>query len=166
MSRLSSSSSVYRYVCLYIFPKQRRNASFYIYRNSQVSDQMLADVGSSTYMYRHKHMYVAINLVLARIQVQEHTHTHAQNSFRYGVYGVASPLRALQRQRQKQKYQSRLEQSILGQQDTPWASARGSLSFSLLLLLALTLFFLFTFFFPPACFPSCSISLFCILSPH
>ena len=59
------------------------------------------------------HTYICIILlVLGRIELQEHE--QEPNSVRYGVYGVASPLRALQRQRQKQKYQSRLEQSILG----------------------------------------------------
>ncbi len=56
------------------------------------------------------YLNIPIKLVLRKIEIQDHT--HAQNS--ETVYGVASPLRALQRQRQKQKYQSRLEQSILG----------------------------------------------------
>lgn len=58
---------------------------------------------------------------------------------------------AAETKRQKQKYQSRLEQSILGQQDTPWASARGSFLFfsstscSLLGFLSLFFNFIFTF---------------------
>lgn len=87
-------------------------------------------------------MPVFIDILIYSYHVGAQTvQIHEQTSVRYDVYGVASPLRALQRQRQKQKYQSRLEQSILGWQDTPWASAWGSLSFSLSVLRALKLSF-------------------------
>lgn len=80
-------------------------------------------------------------------QISEDTLAHKLVQI-WCVWESYSPLRAPQRQRQKQKYQSRLEHSILGYQDTPWASARGSLSFSFFLLVASSsVFFLLLFHF-------------------
>lgn len=72
----------------------------YIYVPSNgIKDKQLH---SQTHTHTHTYIYL--------YTVYIYTHTHSIKSLlRYG-----GPLRALQRQRQKQKYQSRLEQSILG----------------------------------------------------